>query len=473
MAKKNETVEFGDFQTPPALARQICTLLKRRRLKPASVLEPTCGRGAFLEAAAAAFPSATMFGLDVNATYIQEARQRVPDAELLVADFFATDWGELLARCSDPLLVIGNPPWVTNSGLGTLGSHNLPAKSNFQGHRGLDAVTGKSNFDISEWMLTHLIELLNGRNATIAMLCKTAVARKVLAQSWKNGMPIAQAEIFAIDAIQHFKAAVEACLLICDLRQKAGTQDCAVYQSLADNAPGATFGLRDGKLIADISAYASLSHLAGQSPYRWRSGIKHDCSKVMEFTRENNHFRNGLGECVELEGTYLYPMLKSSELASGQVSRPKRWMLVPQRSVGENTAEIETRAPLTWQYLKSHDALLSKRGSSIYQKRPPYSVFGVGDYTFQPWRVAISGFYKKLEFIPVGSSSGKPIVLDDTCYLLPCRTKAEATDIASLLNSEGARRFYSAYIFWDAKRPITIEILSLLSLTNLAAERHP
>lgn len=473
MAKRKEIVEFGDFQTAPPLARQICTLLKRRRLEPASVLEPTCGRGAFLEASAAAFPRATLLGLDVNASYIQEARERVPSAKLISADFFTMDWGELLARCDDPLLVIGNPPWVTNSGLGALGSDNLPVKLNFQGHRGLDAITGKSNFDISEWMLNHLIELLKGRNATIAMLCKTAVARKVLAQSWKNQASIAKAEIYAIDAMQHFNAAVDACLLICELLQKPGPHDCAAYQSLADKAPVTTFGLRDGKLIADISAYTSSSHLSGQSPYRWRSGIKHDCSKVMELTRESNHFRNGLGEYVQLESTYLYPMLKSSELASGQVSRPKRWMLVPQRSVGQDTTEIETRAPLTWQYLRSHDALLSNRGSSIYHKRPPYSVFGVGDYTFQPWRVAISGFYKKLEFTPVGSSSGKPIVLDDTCYLLPCGTKAEAIDIASLLNSEDARRFYSAYIFWDAKRPITIEILSLLSLTKLATKLHP
>jgi len=39
-------------------------------------------------------------------------------------------------------------------------SENLPKKSNFQGLRGLDARTGKSNFDIAEWMLIRLIEAL-------------------------------------------------------------------------------------------------------------------------------------------------------------------------------------------------------------------------------------------------------------------------------------------------------------------------
>ena len=37
---------------------------------------------------------------------------------------------------------------------------NLPEKKNFMGLRGMDARTGKSNFDIAEWMLIQLIEAL-------------------------------------------------------------------------------------------------------------------------------------------------------------------------------------------------------------------------------------------------------------------------------------------------------------------------
>jgi len=37
--------------------------------------------------------------------------------------------------------------------LGIWNSDNLPPKSNFQKRRGFEAVTGKSKFDISEWML--------------------------------------------------------------------------------------------------------------------------------------------------------------------------------------------------------------------------------------------------------------------------------------------------------------------------------
>ena len=93
--------------------------------------------------------------------------------------------GKFFSSLPENLLVVGNLPWVTNSELGSLESKNLPEKNNFQRHRGFAAKTGKANFDISEWMLIKLLESLNQKKASIAMLCKTATARKVLTYAWK------------------------------------------------------------------------------------------------------------------------------------------------------------------------------------------------------------------------------------------------------------------------------------------------
>ena len=84
------------------------------------------------------------------------------------------------------------------------------------------------------------------------------------------------------------------------------------------------------------------------------------------------------------------------------VPAPNRWMLVTQTCVGEETSTIRERAPRTWAYLEAHGAALDRRGSSIYRGRPRFSIFGVGEYTFAPWKVAISGFYKRLAFKVVG-----------------------------------------------------------------------
>src|SRR5208337_4002896 len=89
--------------------------------------------------------------------------------------------------------------------------------------------------------------------------------------------------------------------------------------------------------------------------------------------------------------------------------------------------------------------------------RPSQAIFYPLSWEKSPWKVAISGFYKKLTFTVVSPFEGKPVILDDTSYFLSCRTEEEATYIASLLNSDIAREFFSAFIFWDSKRPITVD----------------
>ncbi len=476
MPGSKHKVAFGDFQTPIDLAREVCSAVARTGLRPRSILEPTCGTGSLLLAALDEFPSArAAVGLDINQQYVREARDALTGSpnrskvRLLAANFFDTAWEKILRSLPDPLLVIGNLPWVTSAVLGSLGSRNLPTKSNFQKHRGLDAITGKSNFDISEWMMLRILDWLSGRQATLALLCKTAVARKVLAHAWRAHAPLASSATYIIPAFLHFGAAVDACLLVCAFVPGAHSSDCAVYEALASRAPASRIGLRNNQLIANIELYERWKHLEGRERRKWRSGIKHDCAQVLELTKEDSHYRNRAGEIVDIEDTYVYPMLKSSDLANGKVACPRRWMLVPQRSIGESTASIKHVAPKTWAYLTRNKALFARRASSIYEGRPPFSIFGVGEYSFSPWKVAISGFYKHLSFKVVGPFVSRPVVLDDTSYFLPCKTRHEAEYLAGLLNSETARGFYEAFVFWDSKRPVTVDLLRRLDLLALAS----
>jgi hypothetical protein len=174
-----------------------------------------------------------------------------------------------------------------------------------------------------------------------------------------------------------------------------------------------------------------------------------------------------LGERCELEEDYIFPLLKSSDLANGRL-RPTRFVLLTQRRVTDTTDNIKSNAPKTWRYLLDHADQLDKRGSSIYANRARFSVFGVGDYSFSPAKVAISGLYKNLHFQAVGSVSGRPIMVDDTCNFIPCDSTSEAEFFADLLNSETAQRFISALVFTDAKRPVTIDVLKRIDLKKLA-----
>jgi len=475
--KHRRTTEFGDFQTPQALARAVCRLLARQGLKPASIVEPTCGIGSFLSAALGVFTDARRaIGVEINAEYARQATtcaktdDRANRVCILTQDFFQTDWRALLSELPEPILVVGNPPWVTNSELSAMGSSNVPLKTNFQNQNGLDAITGKSNFDISEWMLLHLLKHLGGRNAIVAVLCKTLVARKVLLHAWKSAYEIANSTIHHIDASEHFGASVDACLLTCRLLPAATHSDCPVYDGLDVETVDRVVGFRDGQLIADVSLYDRWKHLQGSRGHKWRSGIKHDCTKVMELHRVGNRLLNGHGEPADIEADCVFPLLKSSDLANGFANDPRRWMLVTQRSVGDDTSCLEERFPKTWRYLQQHAPELDRRASVIYKKRPRFAIFGVGPYSFSPWKVAISGFYKKLAFRSVGEFHRKPIILDDTSYFIPCKTEIEANYITTLLNSDVARDFFLAFMFWDAKRPITVGLLCRLDLLALARE---
>jgi hypothetical protein len=263
---------------------------------------------------------------------------------------------------------------------------------------------------------------------------------------------------------------VDACLFVAAVEPGAGTRDCAVFSAIGAAAPSHTIGFHDDVLISDVDTYSSVRHLRGpEIRYTWRSGIKHDCSKVMELAVGPGGYRNALGETVPLEDGYVFPMLKSSDVHNGGKAGG-RVMLVPQRTVGGDTTSIQGAAPLTWNYLERHAAVLAARGSSIYRNRPAFSVFGVGDYSFAPWKVAISGFYKSLRFTPVPPCEGKPVVFDDTVYFLPCQSEAEATFLSDLLNSPTAKDFYGSMVFWSDKRPITVDLLRRLSLARLAAD---
>lgn len=475
--EKKRRVEFGDFQTPDALAVQLCGHLYRLGLRPDTIIEPTCGVGAFVLAAAHTFTEAReVFGFEVNESYLEILRARLADdpvaarVQLEHADFFATDWKARANAMHGRLLVVGNFPWVTNATQGTIGGKNLPEKSNFLGFNGFDAISGKANFDISEWMLLDVLRWLSVRGGDVAMLVKTAVARKVLAHAERQGHPVRDATIVEIDAKKHFGASVDACLLVIQLDLAVSTSyDYTVFKSLEDRQ-GRKVGHRQGLTVSDLDTFDACAFLVGQSPQKWRSGIKHDASAVMEFTRCANGYKNGLGEVVELEDSYLFPLLKGSDIGSNKEWREK-FVLVTQCTVGEDTSPIQSRAPRTWAYLQAHADQLDARGSTIYAKNPRFSIFGVGDYAFRPWRIAICGLYKVLRFRLVPPTDGRPVMFDDTVYYLSFDTEDESCQTLAFLESQHATGLLSSLIFWDEKRPIKTSILNVLDWSRLQGEK--
>lgn len=466
-------IEYGDFQTPLDLANQVCQKLLDLGIMPDSIIEPTCGIGNFINASSSYFQvSKNIIGVEINPDYLEAIKAsdiilNNQQVELFCADFFQFDWLSCLDKLQGNILVLGNLPWVTNSQQGTIGGDNLPQKANFQNFRGFDAIAGKSNFDISEWMLIQIMNLLQGRDACLAMLCKLSVSRKILSYLHSQKLNLAYCATYKIDAKKYFDANVDACLLFCQFAGNLQNYFCDVFASL-DSPDFHRIGYRHNLLIRDIATFDQLSNLyTVKSNIMWRSGIKHDCSQVMEFRKVGDAFINGMGETVELEEKYLFPLLKGSDIAQNRVTTSDRYVLVTQKYVGEPTDVIANSAPKTWKYLVSHADFLDQRKSKIYQKNPRFAIFGVGQYTFAPWKIAICGLYKKLEFRLIGNLENKPVAFDDTVYFLSFEDENTAIQTFQLLTSKPATDFYSSLIFWDEKRPIKSSTLNRLDLTVL------
>jgi len=478
--------DLGDYQTPPGLVAAVLDRLGPVGRRWPRVLEPTCGRGHFLAGLLALDPPPReVQGVELQPGHLDAAREMALRSAgpvrvgLTGANLFDLD----LARALDwqgggPLLVVGNPPWVTNSGLGALGSGNRPRRVNAANLRGIDAMTGSSNFDIAEAVWVKVLVELAAQQPTVALLCKTAVARRVLEHADRAGLPVAAASVFKLDARAWFGASVDACLLCVTLGPAAAAVSTPaarpldrvpVYDRLDAAGPSGRMGFVRGRLVADLDAYAAAAGADGLGPIEWRQGLKHDLAGVMELTEgEGGVLRNRTGEAVDVEPEYVYPLLKGSDLARpGPVRAATRRVIVTQRSVGEDTAGLRAEAPRLWAYLNGHAGGFAARKSSVYRGRPPFSMFGVGPYTFSPFKVAVSGLHRAAAFHAVGPVGGRPTMLDDTAYFLPCRSAEQAALAAVLLNRPEAPALLRALSFPGAKRSVTKAALRRVDLRAL------
>jgi len=466
--------EFGDFQTPIELSHLMMNIINDNNIHPNVIIEPTCGIGNVLITAYNYFHPQKALGIEINREYCKTVSEITNENKniLIINDDIFVSFDALKKEINDNniCLFIGNPPWVTNSELSAAKSHNLPEKANIKNLRGIEAITGKSNFDITEYIIIRLLEEFKTHKSIFAFLCKTSVARNLLKYCWKNNIHYNEASIFPIDSKKYFNAAVDACYFIIDSTKKKAINECKVFDSIEERNHKNTIGIYQNTMIVNMETF-NLHNYIGKSNYNWRNGIKHDCSKVMEFDINGSSLINGYGEIVDIEDDLLYPLLKSSDVANGKIEIRKK-VLVTQKQIGDDTGYIQSKYPKTWQYLNDHVNDFEKRKSSIYKNKPKFSIFSIGDYCFYPYKIAISALYKNINFKMIYPINEKPVMVDDTCNFVSCKNESEANVLFCLLTDERTRIFLESIIFWDSKRPITTEILNLIDLKKIANEMY-
>lgn len=460
--------EFGDYQTPSHFTDEVCVYLKKKiKLKPTAIIEPTCGIGNFIKSCASEFNESKLYGIELNQSYLDEIDNNIPNLKLFNEDIFKFDFNKLGLTKEDNILVIGNPPWVTNSELSKLESENLPEKSNFKENAGFDSMMGDSNFDISEFIILTLINQFKDCNSTIVFLCKNIVARNIFKELVRTKTKASTIKTMNFDANDVFGVSTSACVLFVQFNREQNEllDYCDVFDFKSPTKLLHKFGFRNGKFYSNLSN----SHkIDGECCFEWRQGVKHDCAKIMELTNNGNKYRNKNKELISLENTLIYPLLKSSDLKSPIINDSEKSVIITQKKARGDTDYIKDTAPKTWDYLVSNEEYFDKRKSIIYKGAPRFSIFGVGDYSFSEYKVAISGFYKKPLFSLVYNE--KPMMLDDTCYFASFDNYTHAYITMLILNSDLVQQFLKDIAFLDSKRPYTKKILKRIDIKKCLKE---
>jgi len=224
--------EYGDFQTPSILTDSICSYLNNKGIVPDIVIEPTFGKGSFLVSALEYFPKfKKIYGVEICESYYWQTKFTIlelflknpdlhkPKIFLYLDDVFKFDF-RLIERSIEKhnVLVLGNPPWVTNSELGSLNSKNLPKKSNIKSLNGLDAITGKGNFDIGEYIILMMLNSFSKYNGHMAMLAKNSVIKNLIYDLPRTNYQVDDMIALEIDTKKFFDASVKASLFECSFK---------------------------------------------------------------------------------------------------------------------------------------------------------------------------------------------------------------------------------------------------------------
>ncbi len=110
----------GEYFTPPPVVEAVLALgLPHVGPGPLTVVDPACGDGGFLAAAAHDLPGARLHGLELDPAHAATARRRTPRARIVVADALRGGWDALLRTLPDDgeELWLGNPPYNGTSPL--------------------------------------------------------------------------------------------------------------------------------------------------------------------------------------------------------------------------------------------------------------------------------------------------------------------------------------------------------------------
>jgi SAM-dependent methyltransferase len=178
-------------------------------------------------------------------------------------------------------------------------------------------------------------------------------------------------------------------------------------------------------------------------------GIRGEEIEIKEIVVEN--ITEGMKKDVRkvrtaIEDFFVFPLIKTQHL--------KRWKLSgyiytlqmqdPKKRIGYDERWVKINFPKTYGYLKGFEEVIKERNSKIIkqlmEKGPFYSIYGVGEYTFSPYKVVWNQMGSRLTACVISSVNdeflGEKLILPEhVLAFVPINNENETHFICAVLNS--------------------------------------
>jgi len=152
-----------------------------------------------------------------------------------------------------------------------------------------------------------------------------------------------------------------------------------------------------------------------------------------------------------IEPDLVFPLLRGEDVHQWQ-SQPHNYILVPQDpnqpSHGHSEAELRTKLPKTFAFLKRFESILSSRSGYLKYllSQPFYSIYNVGPYTFAPVKLVWREQASFLTTAVVTPTNTKVVIPDHKLMIVPFESAEPAHFLCAVMSSSPAQFLVKAYI---------------------------
>ncbi|WP_380675824.1 N-6 DNA methylase [Salinigranum sp. GCM10025319] len=500
---------FGEYYTPPGLAELGVDAVAEEvdDVATVRVVDPGCGAGAFLTAALRRKRdarredesptetierlTATVVGVDLNPVAVAAARTAYLLALLPVVERSDAEvdrvslpvfLGDALGLAADAPttgvegaadVLLGNPPWIPWERLPDAQKRRLREgpidRLNLFDYEGASARLGHANDDLSLPFVWTCLDRYLADDGVAAFVLKRDHLRGPAGRLVRSGRvgsrPLSVERVHDFAAVDPFDGVDAGAALYLFRVGSAASGDGAAGGSASDVDPVPTTVWEPTDRTPDFGSLRRLratltrtetalepvdpddragpwhrtdsdTVALGECRYRIRHGLKDDAKAVFSVDADL---------LDRIEPDHVYPYLRSKHVVKWGLFGHDRF-LVPQRQAGEDNEEALAReTPTTYDYLRRNRDRLAARGSSWFDSGPFYSLFGLGPYTWAPYKLVWCRLGFKPHFAVVSTVADpelgeKRVVPGDHCMFVACDDEREAHYLCALLNAAPYQR---------------------------------